>query len=102
MIMNGVNLFPDEIERVLEAHPSVGAAAAFPIAPPAHGQIPAAAVEPRDAKGCDATGLVACARAELGLRAPRRIEVLAALPRNPQGEVFLRDIARRFETKEGD
>lgn len=99
MIMNSVNIFPAEIERVLEAHPSVGAAAAFPIASPAHGQIPAAAVELREGRGVDAAELVAYARGQLGMRAPRRIEILAVLPRNAQGKVMRREIARRFETK---
>ena len=48
MILNGVNIFPVEIERVLERHPAVRVAAALPIASQVHGQIPVAAVELRD------------------------------------------------------
>jgi acyl-CoA synthetase (AMP-forming)/AMP-acid ligase II len=102
MILNSVNVFPAEIERVLEAHPAVGAAAAFPIASPAHGQIPAAAVELRASHGCDPAELLAYVRERLGIRAPRRVEILAELPRNPSGKVNRREIARLFDTKKGD
>ncbi len=101
MILNSVNVFPAEIERVLEAHPAVRAAAAFPISSPAHGQIPVAAVELRDGLGCDPAELVAYVRERLGMRAPRRIEILAELPRNPQGKVNWREIARRLDTGRG-
>ena len=97
MILNSINIFPAEIERVLERHASVRAAAAFPIASPTHGQIPAAAVELREGSACTAAELLAYARSELGVRAPRRVEILAALPRNPQGKVLKREIARSIE-----
>jgi acyl-coenzyme A synthetase/AMP-(fatty) acid ligase len=97
MILNSINIFPAEIERVLERHASVRAAAAFPIASPTHGQIPAAAVELREGSRCTSAELLAYARSQLGVRAPRRIEILAALPRNPQGKVLKREIARVLE-----
>ena len=96
MIMDGINIFPAEIERVLEAHPSVAVAVAYPVASPSHGQIPVAAVEPRDGQDVDAEAVLAFARARLGLRAPRRIDVVAALPRNPQGKVVRSAAARGF------
>jgi acyl-coenzyme A synthetase/AMP-(fatty) acid ligase len=97
MIMNGINIFPTEIERVLEAHPAVEAAAAFPIASRVHGQIPIAAVELRAGCTCTPAELLGHARDQLGLRAPRRVEILAALPRNAQGKVVRREIAGSFD-----
>lgn len=97
MILNGVNIFPAEIERVLEAHPAVESAAAFPIASQAHGEIPAAAVELRPGHDCGPGEIAAWARARLGLRAPRRVEIVAAMPRNAQGKILRREIARRLE-----
>lgn len=96
MIMNGINIFPVEIERVLETHPAVASAAAFPLASPVHGQIPIAAVELREGRACDAAELLAWVRRELGVRAPRRVEVVPALPRNAQGKVVKRELAQRF------
>ena len=45
MNMNGIKIFPAEIERVLEEHPGVKAAVAFARASRAHGDIPVAGVE---------------------------------------------------------
>ena len=96
MIMNGINIYPVEIERILERHPAVEAAAAFPLASGVHGQIPVAAVELRPGTRCGGGELVAFARDVLGVRAPRRVEVLAALPRNAQGKVLKRELAAGF------
>jgi acyl-CoA synthetase (AMP-forming)/AMP-acid ligase II len=101
MIMNGINIFPLEIERTLEAHPAVGAVAAFPIPSAVHGQIPAAAVELREGSTCTASELVGYARGALGVRAPRRIEIVAALPRNAQGKVVKREIVAGIARREG-
>lgn len=94
--LNGVNIFPVEIERVLEAHPAVEAAAALPLASGIHGQIPVAAVELRTSGVVTDRELVAYAREHLALRAPRRIIILPRLPRNDQGKVLRREIAKLF------
>lgn len=100
MIMNGINIFPAEIERTLEAHPAVAAAAAFPIPSAVHGQIPAAAVELREGGACTPAELVGYARTALGVRAPRRVEIVASLPRNPQGKIVKRELAARLLGRE--
>lgn len=99
MILNGVNIFPVEIERVLERHPAVRVAAALPIASQVHGQIPVAAVELRDGHVVTAMELQSYAREHLALRAPRRIVIMAALPRNSQGKVVKREIALEFQPR---
>ena len=93
MMLNGINIFPAEIERVLEEHPAVRSAAAFPIPSATYGDIPAAAVELNGTMEVDAPALSAYARGRLGVRAPRRIVVLAALPRNANGKVLKRELA---------
>lgn len=102
MILDSINIFPSEIERALERHAAVGAAAAFPIASPVHGQIPVAAVELRDGSACTASELLAYARSQLGLRAPRRIEIVATLPRNAQGKLLKRELAARMLAERGE
>lgn len=93
MSLNGINIFPAEIERVLEAHPGVKTAAAFPIRSPIHGDIPAAAVELRTPGAVDAAEIVRYAREHLGERAPRKVVVVDALPRNAAGKVVKRGLA---------
>jgi len=96
MIMNGVNVFPLEIERVLESHPAVAAAAALPFASAVHGQIPVAAVELRPGSTCTSAELVRHARQALGVRAPRRVLVVDVLPRSSLGKILRRSIAPLF------
>jgi acyl-coenzyme A synthetase/AMP-(fatty) acid ligase len=96
--LHGVKVSPAEIERVLEALPGVRAAAAFALPSAVHGQIPLAAVELASSDGPGADQLLAAARAALGVRAPRRVLVLDALPRNSAGKVVparLVDLASR-------
>jgi acyl-CoA synthetase (AMP-forming)/AMP-acid ligase II len=94
MSLGGFNVFPTEIERVLDAHPAVQASAAFPRRSPVYGDIPVAAVELRARGAPTAAELAAYARARLGLRAPRRVEVLDALPRNAAGKVDKAELAK--------
>jgi long-chain acyl-CoA synthetase len=92
MNLNGIKIFPAEVERVLEEHPAVKAAAAFAVPSAIHGDIPVAAVELHEAAGVDSVELMAHARARLGVRAPRRIVVMEALPRNATGKIMKRDL----------
>ncbi len=97
IILNGLNIFPAEIERVLEAHPAVDEAAAFGLASGVHGQIPVAAVALRAGCRVEAVELRRHARERLGLRAPRRVLLLDALPRNAQGKVSRLLLRQSFE-----
>jgi long-chain acyl-CoA synthetase len=99
MILNGVNIFPVEIERVLERHPAVLIAAALPIPSKVHGQIPVAAVELREGHAIGSVELQSYAREHLALRAPRRVLIMVALPRNSQGKIMRREIAQAFQPK---
>jgi len=94
--LNGINIFPSEIERVLEQHPDVRVAAALPLASAVHGQIPVAVVERRKGGLVTDRELVAYAREHLALRAPRRIIIVEALPRNSQGKIVRRELATLF------
>lgn len=94
--LNGINIFPSEIERVLEQHPAVRVAAALPLMSAIHGQIPVAAVELLEGGVVTERELVAYAREHLALRAPRRVVILSTLPRNSQGKILRREIAASF------
>jgi acyl-CoA synthetase (AMP-forming)/AMP-acid ligase II len=96
MSLGGFNVFPAEIERVLDEHPAVKASAAFPLRSPSFGEIPVAAVELRAGGGVGAAELLAYARERLGVRAPRRITVVDAMPRNSAGKVLKGDLSRKL------
>jgi long-chain acyl-CoA synthetase len=97
MNLNSIKIFPVEIERVLEDHPAVKTAAAFSVPSAVHGDIPVAAVELHAAATVDVDALMAGARERLGVRAPRRIVVVKALPRSAAGKVLKRDLIEMVE-----
>ena len=63
---------------------------AFPVRSPVHGEVPVAAVELREGARTDERELARFARDALGLRAPRRVMIVDALPSTANGKVDVR------------
>mgnify|MGYP005819328251 CR=1 FL=1 len=93
MIMNGINIYPGEIERVFEAHPEIAAAAAFPVKSKIHGQIPVVAIEPAEGARLTERELLLYAKEKLGVRGPRKIVLVDVPPRNAMGKVLKTELA---------
>ncbi|MGH2759575.1 MAG: class I adenylate-forming enzyme family protein, partial [Actinomycetota bacterium] len=94
IISGGVNVYPAEVERVLEGHPSVVEAAVFGVPHADWGETVYAAVV------TDAHAEVICAFARdrlPGSHAPKQVFVVAALPRTATGKVKRSDLAREYE-----
>jgi acyl-CoA synthetase (AMP-forming)/AMP-acid ligase II len=99
LIMNSINIYPVEIERVLEAHPEVSAAAAFGVKSRLHGDIPAVALELSSGATVTENALMQYARDKLGIRYPRRIVILDKMPRDPTGKILKNEIMVSVEDK---
>jgi len=99
MNLNGIKVAPVEIERVLEGHPAVKAVVAFPVRSPIHGELPYAAVELMDGAHLDERELARYARDTLGLRAPRRVMIVDALPSTSNGKVDIRRLTELMSPK---
>ena len=91
MCLSGVNIFPREIEQVIEAFVGVIECAAFPMRSSVHGDIPVAAV--RTEAGVDLGELQRHCRSVLGIRAPRKLVRVDHLPRNGAGKMVRGDLA---------
>jgi acyl-coenzyme A synthetase/AMP-(fatty) acid ligase len=94
--LNGIKIFPAEIERVLEKHPAVKVAACFPVESAIHGQIPVAAVEVREGFDVTESELQLSIRKQLSVRAPRKIMILPQLLRDGQGKLQRREMKKKF------
>jgi long-chain acyl-CoA synthetase len=94
IISGGVNIYPAEIEGVLQVHPAVRDAAVFGIPNDEFGEEVKAAVElepGHDASPALASELLEHCRANLaGYKVPRSIDFEAALPRHPTGKLYKR------------
>ena len=88
IISGGVNVYPQEVEAVLASHPAVLEAMVYGAPHPEWGQQVAARVVPAPGAPLDPERLREWARARLaGYKCPRRIELVAELPRTPTGKI---------------
>ena len=94
MIMNGINIYPTEIEQCLVAHPEVSDAAVLAIRHPVHQDVPVCAVSLVPDARVSAEDLHAFARDRLGFRAPYRVLILESVPRNELGKVIRQELSR--------
>ena len=88
IISGGMNVYPREVEIVLEGHPSVAEAAVAGVPDERWGERVTAWVVPRDGHGFDEAALIAHARTLLaGYKCPKRVFRLDKLPRNQLGKL---------------
>jgi acyl-coenzyme A synthetase/AMP-(fatty) acid ligase len=97
MIVDGINVYPAEIENTLLRHPAVAEAAAFPLRSPVHQDVPFAAVVLKTPSSNEE--LLRFCREHLGVRTPRGLLSLSALPRNAAGKVVKRALAQHVEAE---
>lgn len=99
MIVGGENVFPREIEEVLNRHPSVNASAVIGAHDPMRGEVPVAFVEINESMEFNEAALRAWCREHLATyKAPRDIQRVESLPRNPTGKIIRRELAKLLPT----
>jgi len=100
IISGGVNIYPAEIEHVLQEHPSVADVAVFGVPDDEWGESVKAAVEL--VAGVEASTpleseLLAFAREHLaGYKVPRSVDFEDALPRHASGKLYVRKLRERY------
>lgn len=88
IVSGGENVYPAEVEAALRRHPGVQDAAVYPAPDEVWGQVPAAAVVPKDGTPPSPEDLRAFLRRELaGYKIPREIRFVSELPRNAGGKL---------------
>ncbi|WP_428387793.1 class I adenylate-forming enzyme family protein [Mucisphaera sp.] len=93
LIISGENVFPREIEEVLNTHPSVHASAVIGVRDPNRGELPMAFVEIEEGHDFDEQALKTHCREHMApFKVPRDIRKLDALPRNPTGKILRREL----------
>src|SRR5690606_39174132 len=93
LIIGGENVFPREIEEVLNAHPSVNASAVIGMEDPSRGEVALAFVELAEDAEFDEGALRSHCRERLSqYKVPREIRVIEELPRNPTGKIMRREL----------
>jgi long-chain acyl-CoA synthetase len=95
LIVGGENVFPREIEDVLNRHPAVADSGVTGVIDPVRGELPVGFVELRESFAVTPRQLVAWCREHLpGYKAPRDVVILDRLPRNATGKIMRRELKK--------
>lgn len=95
IVTSGLNIHPEQVERVLERHDGVRSAAVFGVPDPVRGSRLVAAVEPEPGVRLEDGDLRRHCLAELGrARTPRAFRMIASWPLTPGGKTDLKVIER--------
>jgi long-chain acyl-CoA synthetase len=92
ILVNGFNVYPAEIERVLDAHPAVAEAAVIGVPDPDSGQRPHAFVVPAAGRSPGVAELQVHCAAHLARFKRPTIELVGELPHSVIGKVRKRDL----------
>jgi acyl-CoA synthetase (AMP-forming)/AMP-acid ligase II len=97
IISGGENIYPAEIERVLAEHPTVADVAVIGVPDDRWGEVPKAVVVAAPGERVDPDALIAYSREHLaGFKAPKSVEVVDELPRNPTGKILKKDLRKPY------
>ena len=97
IITGGANVYPAEVEGVLIRHPTVADVAVIGVPDDEMGKSVLAVVELRAGAHATAEEIIAFARNDLAhYKCPRRVELVAELPREPSGKIRKHELIRRY------
>ena len=98
IISGGLNVYPKEIETLIDAIPGVVESAVFAVPHPDFGEAVAAAVTLEPGRTLDATAILDVLRPQLAsFKMPKRVYVLDELPRNAMSKVQKALLRERYK-----
>ncbi|WP_415407121.1 long-chain-fatty-acid--CoA ligase [Sulfurovum sp. CS9] len=103
IISKGINIYPREIEEVIDVYDGVGASAVIGIVDENSGEVPIAYVElDKEAESVDEHALKKYLREHLAnYKVPKHIYFIDELPKNATGKVLKRVLKERLRDDEG-
>lgn len=102
IIVNGMNVYPREVEEVLYEHPAVREAAVIGEPHKLHGEIPVAYIALVEGRDADAATLRAFCRESMGRhKVPRKVFFLDELPKTSTGKILKRALRKDGELERG-
>ncbi|MDB5721803.1 MAG: AMP-dependent synthetase and ligase, partial [Alphaproteobacteria bacterium] len=99
IISGGLNVYPAEVEAVIEAVQGVGECAVIGVPHPDFGEAVLAAVTARPGARLDEAGILRALVDRLArYKQPKRIVIADELPRNAMGKIRKKDLREAFAT----
>jgi len=97
IISGGFNVYPQEVEQVLWGHPAISDCAVIGVPDKDWGEAVKAVVELKPGQTATPEELIALCKAKLGsVKAPKSVDITAALPRSPNGKVLKKDLRSQY------
>jgi long-chain acyl-CoA synthetase len=101
LLVNGNNVYPREIEEVIHQFPNVKEAAVVGQHDARRGEHPVAFVAPNEGTEVDPAGLLKFVREKLAdYKVPRKVVVVAGLPRNATGKILKTELRKQMAQAE--
>ncbi len=95
LIVNGINVYPREIEEVIYHYPGVKEAAVIGKPDERRGELPLAFVSPAEGQTLDAKELLQFIRGKLAdYKVPKEVVLLHALPKNATGKILKTELRK--------
>ncbi|UAL30921.1 long-chain-fatty-acid--CoA ligase [Nocardioides rotundus] len=102
IISGGENIYSPEVERVLAEHPAVAEVAVIGVPDDRWGESVKAVLSLKPDTSATESELIDYARERLAhYKAPKSVDVLDALPRNPTGKILKRDLRKPYWDERG-
>jgi long-chain acyl-CoA synthetase len=99
IITGGENVYPREVESVLEEHPAVAEAAVIGQPDTSRGEVVVGVITLKDGQQVDANELRAFCKDRLaGFKIPREIHIRPDLPRGPTGKILKRELKKQLSS----
>ena len=93
IIVGGFNVYPQEVERVLSAHPAVAQCAVVAMRHLVNGEIPRAFVVLKDGMEATERGIIEYCKGKLAnYKIPRKVDFVSELPMSASGKVLRRKL----------
>ncbi|MEW2395647.1 long-chain-fatty-acid--CoA ligase [Streptomyces sp. NPDC046862] len=97
IISGGENIYPAEVERVINQHPSVADVCVIGVPDPTYVEAVKAVVTVASGAVVDAAELIAFCRARLAAyKCPKTVEIVQELPRTATGKVLKRELRKTY------
>jgi acyl-CoA synthetase (AMP-forming)/AMP-acid ligase II len=97
IVSGGFNIFPVEIEKVIQGHPAVLDCIVVGVPDEKWGEAVKAVVQLKPGHAADEDELIALCKDQLGsTKSPKTVEFWAELPRSAVGKLLKKDVRAKF------
>ena len=95
LLVNGINVYPREIEEIIYQFPGIKEAAVVGVPDPRRGEQPFAFVSAKEGVAIDSKALQQFVRERLAdYKVPKHVNVMPALPRNATGKILKTELRK--------